>query len=425
MFAATTPEVGVVAALVAAYNALPPEATFQDRFAALQRIDTEAYQVFQQNPAPELPSLPFGEELRALLHATDAAHAALVDEMRFRTQRGEEGNLPLDASALGDGEKAETAALWSSLARREGELGVEGSADFQKSTYGGIAKLMQHPLGRQLVGFLDRRTAPDASGHTPDRRVSIQESEHEPNAGARDVTSGDMNDVGPATQPSVDPRELTDAMLRGDRGTAMGGRQFAFGPGSAVDVQMPSTMRDTRSLDADKNEIVTPGFIALGHELGHAAKAKSGAKGSNVGFGPLPDGVRPGNWVNNSEEYLNVKGVENPLRAEHGMKQRGEYTDSVKSARVNGLMQRLVAAVELYPDHGMALASVAASCKNNRISEDAFYAELQARVDQVIAEAAQATQQGASSSSSSSVDDAERGRRRDRWKAQIKAIFKR
>ncbi|MFO0746318.1 MAG: M91 family zinc metallopeptidase [Myxococcota bacterium] len=420
-FAGADPAVAGVAELVAAYNALGPEATFQARFAALRRIDTAAYQAFQDHPSPDLGQLPFGPALRALLTHTEAEHADLVELTRERTAAGEEGHLPIDTTGMGEGEQAEAAALWSSLARRQGDLQVAGSPAFQKGTFGSLAKLMQGPLGRQLVGHLDRRAAPGPDGApAPDRSVTITESEREPGASARDTTQSDMHEVGPGAGPDLDPRALTAAVLGGERHAAIGGRQFEFGQGSAVDVDMPSAMRDTRSLDSDKNEIVTPSFIALGHELGHAAKAKAGAKGTNVGFDKLPAGVVGGRWVNNPEEYLNVQGVENPLRAEHGMKQRGDYVDSVKRSRSDGLMRMVVQAVELYPSQGSFLADLALTARNNGLNDDALYAELRQRIEAGIEQARQAHEAEASGPASSSGQRGDEPRRRDRAKAWFK-----
>lgn len=377
-FASQDPQVAAVLAAVGVYNALGADATHQDRFAALQAIDTAAYAAFRDNPVPEFSALPYGEALRALLYASEAAHADLVDDLRQRAQH-EDGHLPVDATGMSNDEKAEVMALFASISRGQGDIQVAGDANFQKKTHAGLAKLMQKPLGRQIVSAANRKAAGDGA---PDRTINIRPGDS-PGAMPRDTTEADMKTTGDSDAPGLKPAEFARAVFSGQNPGVMGGKQLAFGAGTAVDVDMPEQLEESRTQGKNGQEIVTPEFIALGHELGHAAKAKLGAKGTDVGFGVLKGGIQPAKWNNSSEEYLNVKGVENPLRHEHGMAKRGDYTASIKQQRVYELRLAVNQGVQQNPAAAQQLMAIMGRLREN-LNDDAVYRSIRDEIQAAV-----------------------------------------
>ena len=73
-------------------------------------------------------------------------------------------------------------------------------------------------------------------------------------------------------------------------------------------------------------QILMPDFITLGHELGHAQRILRGASlhGEDMADMGVDDEVDQILW-NNPEELVNIKGVENRLRSEHGLSQRNYH----------------------------------------------------------------------------------------------------
>ncbi len=119
------------------------------------------------------------------------------------------------------------------------------------------------------------------------------------------------------------------------KGVKVGRKYYKFGAGTAVNVTLTPDVPDTadhatsRFVDANKNEIPTPNYITLGHELGHAVHMQTGA---NLGddattmslFGHMAPHLsqkQKGEW-SNVEEYANINHVENSIRHEYGMKAR-------------------------------------------------------------------------------------------------------
>lgn len=87
----------------------------------------------------------------------------------------------------------------------------------------------------------------------------------------------------------------------------------ADGVGTSGSVSMPPGMKDTRftAHKQNKSDILFPGFIMIGHELGHAVNGQLGrAKTQDKSVDPA--------WVD-LEEKMTIENVENALRVEHGL----------------------------------------------------------------------------------------------------------
>lgn len=119
------------------------------------------------------------------------------------------------------------------------------------------------------------------------------------------------------------------------KGVKVGNKYYRFGSGTAVNVTLTPDIPDTadhtssRFVDGNKNEIPTPNYITLGHELGHAVHMQTGA---NLGDDTLTKNLfghvapelsqqQQKEW-SNVEEYSNINHVENSIRREYGMKDR-------------------------------------------------------------------------------------------------------
>jgi hypothetical protein len=148
----------------------------------------------------------------------------------------------------------------------------------------------------------------------------------------------------------------------GKIGIRMAGKYYLFGAGTAVDVTITRDIRDAedhhtaRFVDDQRNEIPTPNFITLGHELGHAAHMMGGvALGDDQVSSHLlgqvgVTGPEEANW-SNMEEYGNIHSVENALRGDYGLKPRYGHINQafVQKKRLDPIIGKLYDLSDLQP----------------------------------------------------------------------------
>lgn len=123
---------------------------------------------------------------------------------------------------------------------------------------------------------------------------------------------------------------------------------YQFGYGTDVTLAIPynlddsSLENDSRLADKHDNELATPLFILLGHEIGHGIRIQ---QGSALGQQCLPPNLLTSqvdieNYSFNTEEYVNINGTENSLRNEHGLgKRKGHY--SIPSRQMKEMINKI------------------------------------------------------------------------------------
>ena len=74
--------------------------------------------------------------------------------------------------------------------------------------------------------------------------------------------------------------------------------------------------------DAHGHEVIAPTFINLGHELGHVFRSAQGLSAVAVGGDLMTHGFPTAAAVDRPEEFFNIEGIENPLRAQAGIARR-------------------------------------------------------------------------------------------------------
>jgi hypothetical protein len=212
--------------------------------------------------------------------------------------------------------------LWGSISTNQGNLRIQtDNQEFHHRTLAGVGKLLQGAHGRGLLGELN---APQPE-NDPNRRVVISDT-HQQN----------LTHAGRPGDYSAGSWSLA-------RQTGGEDRRQGEGTGSYVQIQpeAPGNLRQ-HQMGVDREPIHEPGFITLGHELGHSRRALRGeAQASSwthddVSFDELQ-------WTA-PEERGNITTEENPLRAEHGLAER-KYHHTIESAenarKPHAIQQRL------------------------------------------------------------------------------------
>jgi hypothetical protein len=256
-------------------------------------------------------------EMFKLLRQTQEHH---VDLTRRNVQQGHDLWLR-DGDDLDPQVRENTQNLWKSLVEQSGNIKVQGGDDFQSKTLSGFAQLLQGSHGRGLLQDLN------AHQDNEERNIIISD-DHRANYLA-------------ANNLDHKPGSFASGIAKVKRREDLHTRK-ADGPnvgtGSYVQIAptQPATLEDYKS-DTHGKPLFTPSFVTLGHELGHARHNLQGTAES-IFWGaddPLQGQARERKLWTDPEEYANITGEENLIRAEHEMPER-IYHGTIKANRATG-----------------------------------------------------------------------------------------
>jgi hypothetical protein len=353
-----------IAHRLTAYNAIADDDTrVPDRIRLLGELDRLIYGWFDQLGTQDFGLDPRAAFMHGVMNQLEAEHVNVTRLTRAA------GTLPVDTAGLSPMLQFRATNLWSSISAGAGNLKVTGGGDagFEDQTYSSLAKMLHTRTGRNLIHALDRPgpgVPPTDVGAMPTRGgvpITGYETFIAPGAGAVgfDALAVAGGDAGSSAQPlsqvyrpevplppHVEPTRMlaepgddqdypvvsdaaqyNQAMFEGRSGygVATGDElkyaRFGAGQGSLVKMDYAQS---ARSLGPGGTEIITPKFVMLAHELGHAFHNRSGGKASpnNVGY----FGQTATDWNQKPEEMSTVQGPENALRAEAGLSQRSVYS---------------------------------------------------------------------------------------------------
>jgi hypothetical protein len=396
-----------LARLAVAYNSHRKGKTRTDRINELHELQVAGMKWLDDFSVPDQNVSSAALWVKDLMNEVQREHQGLVEA----SVEQEDDTPPVaNFDKLSDKEQRVVKSIWEQLVKGTGNIRITETETYTNSetnqpdarVHGGFryealaqfARLLETATGRSIVG----QVVSDAKG----RLVTIKPGFAEPSQGAPGsefaaapvsleghdkLTSVDINAMFKG-QPNAkkkreayrrkfveidlariaDPREKSAAIYEARKdnpkaaGVKIAGAYYKFGRGTAVDVTLTRDIRDaeehhtSRFVDKDRNEIPTPNFITLGHELGHAVHMLTGvALGKQeISDQLLPLVATPGvveqDW-SNLEEYANINSVENALRAEFGMKSRYGHINqaSVQKSLLEPIADRFYALSDLQP----------------------------------------------------------------------------
>ena len=399
---------------VDSYNALPvDDRDHQPRLQALNALDRSVYGWFRENSGPNLSAVPHAQDMRHLLDHSHGEFSNIANSLRQKNIDGTSQELPIDTSQMNPQQQADARKLWNSLSNQNGALHVSAEDPaFEARTYGNLAKIMQGQRGRQMLSLLDEGNSEthgvdivSGDGHRtqeagscgadltrrPARRGPVglwEKAADKMNPHRHDAKyppiDGSAASVAAAMDNVLDPDKRSQM-----KGVQLGNGRYKRGSGTGATVTM-GPAKDPRSLDAAGNEVISPDFMVLAHELGHAAKMTTGTRANMEIDHMVPAGERA-NWAHRSEEVLNVHGIENPLRTEHGMQARGPYAQTLKAARNKEISEKVnqgLANPSLNEAQRSDLLKLARG-RQNDLSDDTIYEAKLQSVDAELARHAQ------------------------------------
>lgn len=343
-----------ISQLVEAYNLLDPQTTLSVRINTLSGVEHAIYQWLIQNKEPDLTENEVALHVRQLMDATKAERRRLVDQsIQANDHQQANNDIPIAGfNSMLPMAKQELRALWRGLIENTGKIRITETNPDKNELHNGFSLNILTEFSRLLEGEYGRQMVRDINAS--DKLITI-EPFHLGQEG-KDLEAGSVNsdgvvnltklEVAPQQEEQVNYPQVTITDLNesqrltifnqlkptqplqagvkivdGDTST-----YYRFGAGSNVRITVPveledsSMVRDSRLADAQENEIATPVFILLGHELGHGRHMQRGTVTKDTA---IPNFfTNPNDWDkygDNQEEYVNIQGTENSLRAEHGL----------------------------------------------------------------------------------------------------------
>jgi hypothetical protein len=340
-------------------------ADFQASFRRLQLVERSIYRWFrtQSRGHQQLRQIPLYQQVNGLLNSAATEYEALVERTKDMPNV-----LPFGTAGMNRAQRQATRVLWQDIVNRRGNIQVLGSNPYQVRIRSELAKILSTPTGRRLLTYLNapkpgllagsqaealnriyiaeqiNQLPPAVVAASPELH-DLNQSESQPlnidsNAGRRieDITEATETDIDPTNPPdpiqfpavtSANMSRVLDIVLGGGRGYTHGTKKYEFtkpGTGSFVtSFPQMSLMGGVHQ----RNQILDPSWVTLGHELGHSANMKAGGtqlKQLAHVDAPLVTGLGGGAVENkkwsNAEELLNIRNVENALRGESRLSTR-------------------------------------------------------------------------------------------------------
>lgn len=342
-----------------------------DQLRVLDRSVHAALTVMSSNQF-ELKTEARGRLLHQVLQQSEVEHRLLVDavvgsdDLRAAVDCFDVGTTTANHGDIG---AAQARLLWTSLMDGAGKIKLLGSGPYQSQVRSWLTKLMDTKQGRRMLQYLNSGDPTDLGTNVYIGELvsqlppAIAQLVHakaglkDPNESvAQPILNVDTNTTRSPnpivnSAPIHNGHDFNEAVLGNAPGVSMNGVDYGFGGGSSGSLV---TMKQIGQLHVasgvDRNdpvdgqprtpEIYQPDWLLLGHELGHSMNMRAGSTTNamkeerphaNEVFTEQLSGIgnrqaRTEQWYGGSEEFLNITGNENELRAQSGLSPRDAHT---------------------------------------------------------------------------------------------------
>ncbi|MBN1286526.1 MAG: hypothetical protein JXB47_14095 [Anaerolineae bacterium] len=322
------------------------------RFSLLRQIDRAAYKWFDtvSQAKLRLSENSHTPVMKDLLKQTETEHINLIQATKDNT-----GVLPIDTSGMEQKEVKTLETLWRSIAEGTSKIKLVGSKEYNAKTLARLAKILDTPTGQKLLGFLnaahgdtEQQTEEDltaniyigekiaqlpkkvrdaSSGLTKGKGSAatyLGKAQARRELGSEETVTGKEN---PKEYPTVTKLvEYREALLGGQaKGVIFNKKKYTFNKGIGSFVKIAEG--EASLAGTTKHQTLTPSFVTLAHELGHAANIRGGAAtpeikhGEFFALGGLSSQEGKEMW-SEPEELLNITNIENAIRSESQLSAR-------------------------------------------------------------------------------------------------------
>jgi hypothetical protein len=317
-----------IAGALEVYHKFPAEPEWsQNRLQALDRLDRLIAVAHANLPEQD------GPLLLALYRESEQEHQGIVAELAKVDPSALAKNpqlLPVDLSGLKQEEVEQIQMLWLSLLSGKGNLSIRKGEDpiFVARMQAAVAKLLQGAEGRKLIASLGGKDRGEGL------RVTLGSDFTKELSGTK-ASQGDGSEAIPLSKLAGGDNSF-ELRGPGKEGTVrIGDGRYNPGTGTGSYVRIVGTGAKTLPSKTQRPAL-TPEFITVGHELGHAGRFQTGGSiplnaetWTNLG---VEEGVERELW-STPEEYVNINLVENALRAEHLLEERKYHQSDLEKIR--------------------------------------------------------------------------------------------
>ncbi|MEG3145808.1 hypothetical protein U1839_14195 [Sphingomonas sp. RT2P30] len=345
----------------------------QERLRLLNDLEHQIHAYFRDSGKARIDDAPASGVMLSLLNDVQAEH-----EKQIATLASHPDELPVDDRKLSPKAKGEVLGNWQSIVGGTGNLRItdvqhdKGTGlnrthkGFRTKALSSVARLLQEPEGRSLVGAVNQGGKSSAShvtiapvsntahvitpgflGRGPSGTIApagwdaeaLDQKKNALLSGTR-LKAGRLHNLDKAGNPlsAFEHAAAHQHERDGKKGVVLGGEKFAFNTGTGSRIGYIAEHRDsenrvvTHAPNGDWREGLSPTSVALGHELGHALRNRRGANIDSA-FSPkllTHVGVDPEEhqqWSNTDEELVNIRQVENKLLVEKDLAPRDFHKD--------------------------------------------------------------------------------------------------
>jgi hypothetical protein len=343
--------------LINKYNLLNDQVTLSTRINHLSNIEHAIYAWLIKNSVPDVSNNKLIMHVRSLMDAVKTERRVIVTRsvIKDKDHLNDKSDLPIAGfDSLNEKTQNQIREIWIRLINQTGQIKITETDNKNLKHIGYSMKILTE-FSRLLEGKYGRKLVSNIN--ESDKTITIQPfllSDNDSNiflgAGAVDKQphlfklDGEPNNKSVIKYPECDIGKLNEIErilffneLKPKNENQLGVKvkdgifthYFEFKERDHVQIKFASDLndssmeRDSRLINEMNQELATPVFILLGHELGHAIHMQRGTVTENIN---IPNFFCDNNdkvaYGDNMEEYININGTENSLRSEHGLGRR-------------------------------------------------------------------------------------------------------